>query len=195
MVINRFEALYTQGVPPWEIGRPQPALVALADAGRIAGPVLDSGCGTGENALFLAARGLEVVGVDISPTAIGRARQKAQERGVQARFEVADALDLGSLGARFPTVVDSGVFHVFSDERRPDYVASLAAALEPGGRLHMLVFSDQEPGDWGPRRISQHEIRASFAAGWEVEDIVLVRFETNLDQAPVKAWLASVRRS
>lgn len=194
-----FDAMY-QGTPPWEIGRPQPEFMALAAAGRIEGPVLDAGCGTGENALMLAARGLEVVGVDIAPMAISRARQKALERQVDSRFEVHDALDLASLepvaqGRRFATVIDSGVFHVFSDEARAKYVDSLAAAIQPGGRVFMVVFSDLEPGDWGPRRIRQDEIRAAFAHGWEVEEIAPARFDTLLDQAPVKAWRAVIRRS
>lgn len=197
---EHFDAMYAEGLPPWEIGRPQPEFVALASSGRISGSVLDSGCGTGENALMLAARGLQVVGVDISPMAISRARQKAVERELDVRFEVHDVLDLPSLdfvarGGKFRSILDSGVFHVFDDASRAKYVRSLGAALEPGGRLFMLVFSDQEPGDWGPRRITQAEIREAFKDGWEIEEIVPARFDTLLDRPPVKAWRATIRRT
>ncbi len=163
---DQFEAMYRQSSPPWDIGRPQDAIVALADAGKIRGRVLDVGCGTGENVLFLAQRGFDVTGIDLAPTAIDRARQKAQDRSLAVTFEIADALDLGALGMAFDTIVDSGLFHVFDDADRRRYVASLAAALTPGGRYFMLAFSDEQPGTWGPRRIRQRRsARPSRMAG------------------------------
>ena len=102
-----FEQAYRDGPPPWEIGRAQREFVALEETGEIAGDVLDVGCGTGENALFLAGRGHMVRGVDAVPAAIERARQKAEERGIAATFQVADALDLTALGRTFETVIDS----------------------------------------------------------------------------------------
>src|SRR6202521_1766810 len=105
---SEFDKAYTSGRPPWDIGQPQPAFVALAGAGRITGKVLDVGCGTGENALFLCQRGLEVGGLDLSSVAIAEARTKAQARGVVARFVVGSALDVLSLEETFDTVIDSG---------------------------------------------------------------------------------------
>ena len=121
---------------PWDIGRPQPAFVRLADGGLLRGRVLDAGCGTGEHALLAAARGADAVGVDISPRAIGQARRKAAERGLAVRFEVGDALSLDELGLTFDTVIDSGLFHVFDDADRARYVASLASVLRV--RRHLL---------------------------------------------------------
>ena len=92
-----FDAMYT-GTPPWDIGRPQGSLRAVADAGGLTGRVLDAGCGTGEHALMAAALGLDATGIDGSPRAIDLARHKAAERGLAARFLLADALDLASLG-------------------------------------------------------------------------------------------------
>jgi cyclopropane fatty-acyl-phospholipid synthase-like methyltransferase len=128
-----WDDVYVTGVPPWDIGRPQPAFLRLAERGLLSGQVLDAGCGTGEHTLLAAAHGAEAVGVDVSPTAIARARAKAAERGLDARFEVGDALDLGRLGLTFGTVIDSGLFHVFGDEERPRYAASLASVLRSGG--------------------------------------------------------------
>jgi len=116
--------------------------------------VLDAGCGTGEHTLLAAAHGAEATGIDAAPTAIDRARAKAAERDLPARFQVADVLDLPVLGLEFDTLIDSGVFHVFSDEDRPRYVASLAEVLRPGGTCYLMCFSDREPGEWGPRRVS-----------------------------------------
>ncbi|MDP9299995.1 MAG: class I SAM-dependent methyltransferase [Actinomycetota bacterium] len=189
-----FDEMYA-GVPPWDIGRAQPEVVRIADAGGFAEPLIDVGCGTGENALELASRGLEALGIDASPRAIEAAKTKASERGLSAEFLVADALSLGSLGRRFRSALDCGVFHVFEDRERPDYVASLASALEPGGVLHLLCFSDLQPGSFGPRRVTQQELRDSFADGWDVREIVAATFVTNLPELQAKAWRATIVRA
>jgi len=192
-----WDEAYSQGWAPWDIGRPQPVFVRLADAGEFTSPVLDSGCGTGEHALMLAERGLEVLGVDVAPTAIGLAREKAAQRGLSAEFEVGDVLALDRLGRRFATALDSGVFHTFDDADRPRYVESLASVLEPGGVITLLCFSELTPGEWGPRRVTQAELREAFVDGWEVERIDAARFDVRegfQDQAP-HAWLARIVRT
>jgi cyclopropane fatty-acyl-phospholipid synthase-like methyltransferase len=182
--------------PPWDIGRPQPAFARLADSGLLSGRLLDAGCGTGENTLLAAASGAEAVGVDVSRRAIERARSKAAERGVRARFEVADVLDLRPLGLTFDTIIDSGVFHVFDDADRARYVSSLAAVLTPGGSCYLICFSDRQPGDWGPRRVRRPEIISAFADGWIVADIAAAEFSINpgFGGATAQAWLATIRR-
>ena len=87
-----FEKAYA-GKAPWDIGKPQQPFVEVAD--RVTGPVLDAGCGTGDNALFFAARGHRVTGIDFLEEAIRRARGKAAERGLEVEFLVKDALTLG----------------------------------------------------------------------------------------------------
>jgi len=189
---------YTMDRPPaWDIGRPQPAFLRLADRGLLAGRLLDSGCGTGEHTLLAAARGAEATGIDVSARAIELARAKAAERGSAAHFETGDVLRLGDLGLTFDTVLDSGVFHVFSDEDRVRYVASLAAALRPGGHCYLMCFSDHQPGDAGPRRVSQDELRAAFGDGWAVTSIEAETFEVNrsvFDFTSAQAWLAIIER-
>jgi cyclopropane fatty-acyl-phospholipid synthase-like methyltransferase len=189
-----FEAFYSE-TPPWDIGRPQPAFQALADAGDLRGRVLDAGCGTGEHALMAARLGLDATGIDAAPTAIEIAKRKARDRGLEARFLVWNALDLASLGQQFDTVLDCGLFHVFNDDDRAAYVASLSAATAPGGRYFMLCFSERQPGDFGPRRVTQAEIRASFQMGWRVDAIDDVKLETNLGPEGVFAWLARITRT
>ena len=182
---------------PWDIGRPQPAFVRLADGGLLRGRVLDAGCGSGEHALLAATRGADAVGVDISPRAIGQARRKAGERGLTVRFEVGDALSLDDLGLTFDTVIDSGLFHVFDDADRARYVTSLASVLPSGGTCYLMCFSDRQPGTMGPRRVSQEELRAAFSDGWSVASIVAEAFEVNpgLGTPTVQAWLATIRRA
>ena len=189
---GEFETFYA-GTPPWDIGRPQPAFSKLAESGAVRGRVLDVGCGTGEHALMAAGLGLEGVGVDTAPTAIASAKRKAEERGRAARFLVANALELGTLGEQFDTVLDCGLFHVFEDEDRAAFVKSLAAAVRPGGRYFMLCFSDRQAGDYGPRRVTQAEIRASFERGWKVDSIEAAPLEI-VEGPAIQAWLASITR-
>ena len=188
-----FDAAYA-GSPPWDIGRPQQAFLDLAVAGALTGPLLDAGCGTGEHVLMAAGLGLDATGVDLAPTAIDIAERKASERGIMATFWVADALRLRAFGQEFATVIDCGLFHVFDDGDRDRFVGSLRSVTTTGAAYYMLCFSDEQPGDWGPRRVSEEEIRASFADGWTVESIVPTTLEITISPEGAKAWMASIRR-
>lgn len=193
MTTEEFNAAYN-ATPPWDIGRPQLPMLALAEAGAIRGRVLDVGCGTGEHALMAAARGLDATGIDAAPAAIALAEAKARERKLAARFLVWNALELPSLGEQFDTVIDSGVFHVFSDDDRLLYVESLRGAVAPEGRYFMQCFSEHQPGDFGPRRVTQDEIRASFERGWRVDSIEPAKFEITISADGALAWLACITR-
>jgi SAM-dependent methyltransferase len=183
------------GTPPWDIGRPQPIFLRLAEDGAIVGRVLDVGCGTGEHVLMAAERGLDATGVDNAPRAIAAAQRKSAERGVPARFLVWDALRLAELNERFETVLDSGLFHVFNDDDRAQYVKALESVLQPGGSCLLCCFSDRQPGELGPRRISEEDIRGSFGVGWAVTSLEATRLVTNLDPPFAEAWLAIIFRS
>jgi len=196
---SSFENLY-DGQPRWEIGRPQKALLDVAD--QITGSILDAGCGTGENALYFASLGHKVTGIDFLEEPINRAKQKATERGLTATFLVMDALALKELPEVFDNVIDSGLFHVFSDDDRRRYVEGLATVLKPGGRLFFLCFSDEEPGNQGPRRVSKKEIEEAFAEGWKVESIEPSRYEVRPDPKDIsfsdggpRAWFVVVQRT
>lgn len=191
-----FDTSYRTGTPPpWDIGRPQAAFVRLLEAGEVRGHVLDVGCGTGEHALMAAAAGFVATGVDAAPTAIRLAREKAAQRTLQASFEVGDALDLSSLGTTFDTVLDCGLFHVFDDDDRARFEASLAGVVVPGGRYFMLCFSDRQPGDRGPRRVTEDELRSSFTDRWQVDAIEATVLELTINPDGAQAWLASFTRT
>ncbi len=195
---STFEAAYA-GLPPWDIGKPQATFMEVAD--QVVGSVLDCGCGTGDNALFFANRGHKATGIDFLAEPIARAKQKAVERGLTVNFLVMDALDLKVLPEVFDSIIDSGLFHVFNDTDRERYVAGLASALKPGGRLFLLCFSDAEPGTQGPRRVSREEIATAFSDGWLVQSIKPSRFEVRSDLKDVEfspggphAWLVVAER-
>lgn len=191
-----WDASYADGPAPWDTGRPQPAIVRLAAAGRLTGPVLDAGCGAGDNTLHVAALGLPVLGFDVAKTALAMARAKAGDRGLDAEFVTADALELERLGRTFETVLDSGLFHTFDGEEGPAYAASLASVTRPGGTLYVLCFSDEGPGT-GPHPVSQDDLRAAFGpgSGWQIAAIEPERVQTRFhDDNGAPAWLATIRR-
>ncbi|HKS23297.1 MAG TPA: class I SAM-dependent methyltransferase [Thermoanaerobaculia bacterium] len=191
-----WDASYHDGPAPWDVGRPQPAVVRLASLGAFAGAVLDAGCGTGENALHIASLGLSVVGVDVAETALAIAREKAADRGIEIELVFADALHLDRLDRRFDTVLDCGLFHTFDREERPRYVASLASVIGHGGALYVLCFSDEGP-DTGPHPVTEEELRAAFHPrnGWNVAAIERDRLQTRYHDDGAPAWVATIKRT
>lgn len=200
-----FDDVYAGGAAPWVIGEPQPAVVDLERRGAISGAVLDAGCGAGEHTILLTSLGYDVLGVDFSARAVELASANAAARGVNARFEVADATRLDG-GPRFDTVVDSALFHVFDDIDRRRYVASLASVCRPGAVVHILALSDAGRG-FGPQ-VGEADIRTAFTDGWRVESVETTTYRGVVGPAhadalglPVgarvdePAWLARVRRS
>jgi SAM-dependent methyltransferase len=192
-----WDASYHDGPAPWDIGQPQPAIVQLASEGGFAGAVLDAGCGTGENALHVASLGLPVLGVDVAETALAIAREKAEVRGIDAEFVVADAFQLGRLGRVFDTVLDCGLFHTFDGDERRGYVASVASVTQRGATLYVLCFSDVGP-DSGrvPHPVAQEELTSAFTRsnGWDVAAIEPERITTRFDADGAPAWLARITR-
>lgn len=182
-----------RATPPWDIGRPQPRFAELELAGR----VIDVGCGTGEHTLFAAEQGADALGIDISAAAIAKAREKARERGVDASFEVLDAFDLPTLGKTFDVALDMGVYHVFDElDVRERYAATVREILEPGAVLHLMCFSEHTPGDWGPQRIREDELRATFGGGWELVTLERSSIEINpgFPASAAHAWYLLARR-
>lgn len=190
-----WDASYHNGPAPWDIGRPQPAVLRLASESRFTGAVLDAGCGTGENALHLASLGLQVLGVDVVETALAIAREKARNRGIEIEFAAADAFELQRLGRKFQTVLDCGLFHTFNGDERTRYAASLASVTEHNATLHVLCFSNDGP-DPGPHPISQEELRAAFnrSNGWHVAAIEPDRLQTTFHDHGAPAWCATIKR-
>lgn len=199
---QQFDSAYETHTAPWVIGEPQPAVVVLERTGVLHGRILDIGCGLGEHTILLARLGYDVRGVDFAPHAVEQARANATARGVTAQFEVGDAFEVAGI---FDTVLDSALFHIFGDDDRARYVASLRRVLRAGGRLHLLALSDAGRG-FGPQ-VSEQVIRSAFADGWDVESLETTTYRGVVGQAHAEplglaagtvvdepAWLARVRR-
>jgi len=190
------DALYAVP-PPWDIGRPQPALLDLADCGMLRGRVLDVGCGTGEHTLMAARLGLAATGVDLAATALAAAERKARERGLTARFLRYDVLELAALGERFDTVLDSLVLHGFHGRDRARYVDGLRAATAPGGQCFVLSFRDEPPNRSGRvHRLTPDEIRGAFADGWLIHAVDPVTVDSSLPALAggIRGWRTRLTR-
>lgn len=193
-----FKSVY-QNIPPWDVGGPQPALSALFDEYPPASPVLDLGCGSGDLAIALAQRGLQVTGVDFVEAAIEQARAKAgalpAEVANRLNFQVGDALQPSLLKQQFGTATDSGFLHLFEAQPRDRFAEDLALALLPGGRYYLLAFAV----DFGipnvPRQVTEEELRARFTAekGWRILDIRPAEFLSRV-APPTPAIRACVER-
>jgi SAM-dependent methyltransferase len=196
---NRFFAAAYDAGPPWDIGAPQPALMELFSEFPPAGPALDLGSGSGDLSIWLAGRGLHVLGVDFVPAAVKLAQERAASLSdrvaANLEFRVADALKPASFGRQFGTIADSGFYHLFEADRCERFAVELTSALRPGGRYYLLAFAVDFPSPDVPRGISADELRRHFAAskGWKVLALRDAEFVSRV--GPVPAICACFERA
>jgi SAM-dependent methyltransferase len=187
-----FAAIY-QDTPPWDIGAEQPALTAMFADYPPAGPVLDVGCGSGDLAIALAARGLDVLGLDFAAPAIAQAeaKRRALPAATASRlsFSVGDALRPSVRQRRFGAIVDSGFFHLFDQPTRDGFAADLSLALRRGGRYYLLAFAIEFAMPNTPLKVTEEELRRRFSAdrGWRLLDLRAVEFASRLQPVPAVA--------
>lgn len=158
--------------PPWEIGGPQPALASLLATITVDSPVLDVGCGTGDLAIFLAAQGHRVLGIDASAPGIAKAQTKADDLDLAVEFHVLDATRVGDLDLRPRTVVDSGLLHSLDEAGQVAYVSGLQSICDAGARVCILAVSPDDGMGWG---VSSDRFGELFtAADWTGTEIAAV---------------------
>ena len=178
---------YASGELPWDTGEPESLLVQFINSGGVAaGRALEIGAGTGTNAIWLAERGFDVLGVDISPLAVERANTKMVGRDLRCRFATLDILAAPPSGGPFQFVFDRGCFHVFDEEReRARFAAHVAEALAAGGLWLSLIGSTEgPPREFGPPRRSAHEVVLGIEPVLEIIELRSVEFRAH----DAKAW-------
>lgn len=183
--------------PPWDVRHPQKAFMELFRNNEIkTGRILDVGCGTGDNAIFLASKGFTVIGIDIAPSAIRIAKSKAIEHNVKVDFQVLNSLelDLHFNKNEFDDIIDSGLFHTLTNKERPGFAKKIHYVLRNGGNYFMLCFSDKELGRIGPRRISKNEIIQIFSPLFRINYIHETIFESRIHTNGAKAYITSVTK-
>jgi SAM-dependent methyltransferase len=196
--LSFFNALY-EDIPPWEIGKAQPAMTALLARFPPAGPVLDVGCGSGDLSIYLASLGYETLGIDFVEAAVASAREKLTslppETARLVNFVVAEALRPSLLQRQFGAIVDSGFFHLFDPEQCDRYAEELALTLISGGRYYLHAFDIEFPISSMPRRIPAEELRTRFTVekGWRIKQIQSVEFLSRV-APPVPAICACIER-
>lgn len=159
-----------------------------------AGPVLDLGCGPGTVAIELARRGFEVHALDVSRHAIKMARKRAGPVAKQIQWSLTDMFQ-AEFPPTFQLVYDRGLYHSLPPERRRAFPEKVAGWLKPRGLLFLKAFSLQEPGDWGPHRIPEEEVRTAFQGFFDVVRVEHVTFPGTLDHDPKANFFVLRRRA
>jgi SAM-dependent methyltransferase len=165
---------YASGQLPWDTGQPEPLLLEFVDSSGVKpSRTLEIGAGTGTNAIWMAERGFDVLGLDVSPLAVERAHAKLEGRSLPCRFEALDFLSVTPPGCPFQFVFDRGCFHVFDEpNERQQFAARVAAALAPGGLWLSLIGSTEgSPRDVGPPRRSSVEVILAIEPTLEVVEL------------------------
>lgn len=156
------------------------------------GAVLDIGTGPGTQAIELAGRGFMVTATDISDSAIQKAKERAALEERVVKFITDDILET-KLAEHFDFIFDRGCFHVLPPDRRRDYAKATHKLLKPSGWLLLKCFSQLEPGDYGPYRLSPEEIRDVFQFPFIILSIKDTVFIGN-QQPPPKALFCGIQK-
>lgn len=157
----------------WVFGT-HPELATMVESGRIkVGRAVDLGCGVGREAIYLASKGFDVTGVDISPTAIDMARRAVAEAGAHADFLVDDVTTMTRVEGPFDLVVDYGTFNDLDDRSRNEYMQTALRLTKPGSHVVLMCFDNKVPPE---------EISTRFGGEFAIES-VSSKTETGLGRA------------
>jgi methyl halide transferase len=197
-LVERWDARYQHGSrPSWDTGRTSTELQRLVEQGVLRPcRVLELGCGTGVNAVYLAKQGFEVIAIDVAPTALKLAQERANEAGVRVQWVQADVLAPPPLGS-FDLIFDRGCYHGVRQNHPSRYVEVVQRLCRPGGHLLILAGNANEPGQrYGPPRVDEKELVNDFASGFDFELLREIRFDTAEAAAQgALAWVVLLRRT
>jgi SAM-dependent methyltransferase len=176
---------------PWNIETPPEALVELVDSGKVKPcRAIDLGCGAGNYAIYLAGKGFDVTGIDISPTAIRFAGENAEKKGARCKFIVGDMLgDLHEITGTFDFAYDWEVLHHIFPEDREKYIKNIYRLLNPGGKYLSVCFNEKDPGFGGTGKYrktqlgtvlyfsSLEELRALFEPYFKIQEAKVMNIQ------------------
>jgi SAM-dependent methyltransferase len=190
-----WDAIYRLGTPPWETGVPAAELIRVLDEGIVRpGTVLELGCGTGADAIYLAQRGFEVTAVDISALAIERARVRAEREGALARFVQADVLQFAATAGQFDLVYDAGFYHFIRRVNLAGLLDLLWRVTRPGSFYLALAGAAGATGEEGPPQVSEEEIHDELGRLFEFVHVRPFRFQNPRRKQGYPGWSCLLRR-
>jgi SAM-dependent methyltransferase len=193
---THWDKRYRQAQLPWEAGRPSTELRRVLAEWHIQPcPAVELGCGTGRNTVWLAEQGFEVLGVDVSPLAVQRAREYRTIPGTPVRFLAADLLDWWRLGGPYCFLFDRGCYGALRTFDRDGYLRTLEQVLVPHALGLLLTGNADEPEDEdGPPVLEERELREDFEPLFEVLDLHCFRFDAAEGQKRYLGWSCLLRR-
>jgi len=189
-----WDAMYREGTPPWETGVPAAELLRVLDEGLVCpGVALEIGCGTGADAVQLVKRGFEVTAVDCSPTAIERARARADIEDALPRFVLADIFEFAPTAGQFDFVYDAGLYQFVRHYDLSAYLDVLWRVTRPGS-LYLTLAAAGDSGEGGTPRVSKRQIYQDLGRLLEVVDLQRCRLESRFQKDGQPAWSCLMRR-
>ena len=190
---EQFEAHYRARKTPWDSGRPDFNLIEAVTRKPIEScRALDIGCGSGHNSIWLAQKGFQVTGVDVSETALKNAKENASKAHVKCTFLSLSFLEDKVPGAPFGFIFDRGCWHLLDSEGRKRFAERVVYHLEDGGLWLSIIGSADEPPRGpgplaGPPRHSALDIAVAVEPYFEILLLSASHFESNSPKPP-KAW-------
>ncbi len=190
-----WDAIYRLGTVPWDTGTPSRELIRVLDEGIIKPvSVLELGCGTGADAVYLARRGFEVTAVDASPLAIERARSRAEREDVLARFVLADVFEFAPTAGQFDLVYDAGFYHFIRRLDLDRFLDVLWRVTRPGSYYLALVGSVKETAEGGPPQVAKDDIRGELGRLLDFVHLRPFRFESPHRKKGYSGWSCLMQR-
>jgi SAM-dependent methyltransferase len=185
---------YAAGNPPWDSGLVSKQLIRVLDTEKIPlGRAVELGCGTGTNAIYLASRGFDVMGLDCASVALEQARKKAEEAGAKVNFLEADLCRLNLELKPFEFIFDRGCYHSVRRFDIAGFLNSLKRLSRPGTRYLLLAGNANEAGP-GPPKVHEHEIRLDLERLFEIQFLREFRFEVPDPPEGFLAWSCLMTR-
>ncbi len=191
-----WDAKYRLGTPPWDTGQPAAELIRVVEEGGLpaSGQVLELGCGTGADATFLARQGFDVTAVERSPTAIERARVRAEQENALVRFVLGDVFEFAQSADQFDLVYDAGFYHFVRKTALVRLLDLLWRVTRPGSHYFALIGSTGETAEGGPPQVSEDEIRGELGRLFDFVHLRHFHFESPMREEGFLGWSCLMHR-
>jgi SAM-dependent methyltransferase len=191
-----WEDAYREGTPPWDHDQPHAALVRVIEEKRFpkGASILELGCGTGADAVYLARRRFEVTAVDCSPIALERARLRAEQHDALLRFVLDDMFEFARSAGQFDVIYDAGVYHFIRLVDLEKYLDMLWRVTRPGSYFFGLIGAAGETAEGGPPQVTESEIHNELGRLFEPVQLLTSRIESSLRPDGYMAWSCLMRR-